>query len=199
MRAQGLVFAVLLVLVSACGSDTKTEVSGQSTQKTETPTAARVSSQDLLGTWTSGCVLDPNRLDIYIKEDVQFDINKVNRLTTSYLDRACSALLYQQNLESTYAFSSLGAYSEKRSSVALTAQSSTGLGLFMGGDGYCGDRHWHLNVERTFNDVSDCGINSDVEIALKIKAGSTTTELNMHECQPRNPRDCTDMIYLRAN
>jgi hypothetical protein len=200
MKTQGLVFTILLALItSGCGSDTKTESSGQAVNKSVPPNTVRLTGEYLLGTWSSGCVKDQKRYDVYIQEYLQYDIGKVNRLTTSYLDSGCSIVLFQQNVAATYVLSSMGVYSETRKSAAITAQSSTGLNLFMMGDGYCGDHHWMLNVERTFTDVTDCGINSVAKLSLQAIEEGSISNLTARECEPRNPTNCTVMTYMRAN
>jgi len=199
MRAKGFVFALMMAVATGCGSDTKTESSGQASNQVNDNNTFRLSKEDLLGTWSSGCVLDPKRLGIYVKEYLQYDVDQVNRLTTSYFDRACSAEFFQQNLASTYQFSNQGVYTESRTSVALTVQSSNGIGMFNSGGGYCQVKDWKVNEEKTFADVTVCGINVDVKISLKAEVQGSETSLNARECEPRNPRDCTEMNYTRAN
>ena len=202
MKAKSLIFATVacLVFTGACGSNTKTEGSGQGLNSlSQAPNTVRVDSQFLLGTWSSGCVLDPKRLDIYVKEYLQYDLGTVNRFTTSYLDSACTAALYQQNVSATYDISELGVYIEHRTSVAITPQSSTAVGLFGVSGGFCGDANWRLNEERTFQDVSDCGIDIDAKLSLQGQALTGAHELSTRECEPRSPTNCTVMTYTRAN
>jgi hypothetical protein len=199
MRAKGFVFALLVVLLSACGSDTKTEVLPSTGPGLDSRPAVRITQEFLLGTWTSNCALDPKRSGIYVKEYLQYDVDQVNRLATSYLDSACTASIYQSNLTSTYVFSSMGMYSETRKTVAILPLSSVGVNLFQGFQGYCGDRSWRLNEERTFRDVTACGIDQVVKLSLEAHDDRSYSELTATECEPRNPRNCTVMTYLRAH
>ena len=203
MWTKGFVFALLITLVSGlsgCGSDSKTTVEPLTSPSGDEGPKVSITQQFLLGTWSSACVLDPKRSGIYIKEFLQYDIAQMNRLTTSYLDSACTAPIYQQNLESTYLFSSMGVYSETRKSVSILPMSSVAISLFANQTpGFCGDRNWQVNEERTFNDVTMCGgIDTAIKLSLEAHQGTSVYSLSARECEPRNPRDCTTMDYTRA-
>jgi hypothetical protein len=200
MRAKGFVFLALLgSLASGCGSDTKTDSASEGSSSPAPTSAILVTSGYLLGTWTTLCTLDPKRHDIYIQDYLTYDDEgNVDRSTTSYLDSRCTAELFQENLHSTFAFTRAGAYTEDRKSVAYLPYSSAAVSMFTTYSGFCGDKDWHVNEERTFQDVKVCGVDPAVKLSLTARSDQGMSELEVRECEPRNPRACTSLRYLRA-
>jgi hypothetical protein len=197
MKAKGFVFVLTLFVISACGSDTKT-VTPSGSQSASVHSAVKLTSDFLMGTWTSGCALDAKRSGIYIKEYLTYDdTGEADRSTTSYLDAKCTAELYQQTLLATYKISDRGVYSETRKSVSLTPLASVTLTWFTHGQGLCEDTDWHLNEERTFSDVSLCGIASHATLVLSAKQDSGIAELTARECDPFSHTDCKNIRYMR--
>jgi len=204
MRAKGFVLLLVLSLGSGCGSATKTEGNASggavSAPPPTTDTTTKITSDYLLGTWISGCRLDPKRSQIYIKEYLTFDdTGEVDRLSTSYLDSSCSVALYQQTLTAKFNLSNDGRYSEVRKSVSISPLSTTAVGLFTQYQGFCGDPNWNLNEERTFSNVHSCGIDANVKMILSAKDDHGISELDVRECRPMSHSHCANLSYMRAN
>ena len=198
---------VMMSVLTACGSDEKAEpFSLKSSESGYTNTLndsagtnrekLKITSDYLLGTWTSACAADPVRRDIYIKEFLTFDDEgNVNRETTSYLGFKCSVELYQQNLNGKFTFSSSGIYAESRTKVSYIVRSDTGVDIV--NKGLCNRKDWRKYDQHDFNDVHQCGIAPALKLSLKGVKDSNSSTLTVTECKSEKFQDCSEMIYTR--
>ncbi|CAN5951493.1 unnamed protein product [Sphagnum jensenii] len=186
-----------MLSVLGCGSHSASvTTSSPDVQVSSSPALIPLTSDLLLGTWTSSCHLDQSRVGVYIEETVVLAESTVVRTISSFLDENCIRAFFDQVYDGTYQFSASGSYLEKRSSVSITPLSSIATSLFEQNTGLCQSNLWRINQPQEFLDIEKCGYDSNIKAQFSLSQNAGMNYLKEETCDAGN--ECIDTTFVQS-